>query len=77
MMAIAVGIITLSFFVSSWMIIHFGINPDSGGRPPSDSMVSRMAVVSKGVLFHVWDRDSVVVVELNMNIMNVVVVSRM
>lgn len=59
------------------MIIHFGMNPDSGGRPPSDSIVSRMAVVSRGILFHVWDRDSVVVVELSMNIMNVVVVSKM
>lgn len=59
------------------MIIHFGMNPDSGGRPPSDSIVSRTAVVSRGILFHVWDRDSVVVVELSMNIMNVVVVSKM
>lgn len=59
------------------MIIHFGMNPDSGGRPPSDSIVSRTAVVSRGILFHVWDRDSVVVVELSINIMNVVVVSKM
>lgn len=76
-MAIVVGMIMLSFFVSSWIIIHFGRNPDSGGRPPSDNIVARMAVVSRGVLFHVWDRDSVVVVEFNMNITNVVVVSRM
>lgn len=53
MTAMMVGIITLSFFVSSWMIIHFGMNPDSGGRPPSDNVVSRMAVVSRGILFHV------------------------
>lgn len=76
-MAIVVGMIMLSFFVSSWIIIHFGRNPDSGGRPPSDNIVVRMAVVSRGVLFHVWDKDSVVVVEFNMNITNVVVVSRM
>lgn len=75
-MAMVVGIIMLSFFVSSWIIIHFGRNPDSGGRPPNDSIVVRIAVVSRGVLFHVWDRDSVVVVEFSMNIRNVVVVSR-
>ena len=45
------------------MIIHFGKNPDSGGRPPSDSIVIRRAVVSRGVLFHMWDRDSVVAEE--------------
>lgn len=76
-MAMVVGIIMLSFFVSSWIIIHFGRNPDSGGRPPSDSIVVRIAVVSRGVLFHVWDRDSVVVVEFSMNITNVAVVIRM
>lgn len=58
------------------MIIHFGKNPDSGGRPPSDSIVIRRAVVSRGVLFHMWDRDSVVVEESSMNTENVVVVSR-
>ena len=31
MIAIRVGKIMLSFFVISWIIIHFGINPDSGG----------------------------------------------
>lgn len=76
-MAMVVGIIMLSFFVSSWIIIHFGRNPDSGGRPPSDSIVVRIAVVSRGVLFHVWDSDSVVVVEFSMNITNVAVVIRM
>lgn len=59
------------------MIIHFGKNPDSGGRPPSDNIVARIVVVSRGVLFHVWDRDSVVVVEFSINIVNVVVVRRM
>lgn len=58
------------------MIIHFGRKPDSGGRPPSDNIVVKMVVVSSGVLFHAWDRDSVVVVEFNMNIINVVVVNR-
>lgn len=58
------------------MIIHFGRKPDSGGRPPSDNIVVKTVVVSSGVLFHAWDRDSVVVVEFNMNIINVVVVNR-
>ena len=31
MIAIRVGKIMLSLFVISWIIIHFGINPDSGG----------------------------------------------
>lgn len=75
-MAIRVGRMMLSFFVSSWMIIHFGRNPVSGGRPPSDSMIVRMDAVSTGVLFHRCDRDSVVVDELVINSMKVVVVIR-
>ena len=43
------------------MIIHLGMNPDSGGRPPMDSKVIRISVVVRGVLFHVWESDSVVV----------------
>lgn len=43
------------------MIIHFGINPDSGGRP-IDNGVMRMEVVIMGILFYVC--DSVVVTEL-------------
>lgn len=37
------------------MIIHFGRNPDSGGSS-SDSIFAGMTVVSRSVLFHVWDR---------------------
>lgn len=62
-MAIKVGTISISFFVSSWMIIHLGVNPDSGGSPPIESRVSIVKVVVIGILFHVWDKDSVVVVE--------------
>lgn len=72
MMAMDVGRIMLLFFVSSWMIIHFGINPDSGGKPPRDNMVIRMSEVTRGVLFHMWDSDSVVVEELSINSINVV-----
>ena len=63
-----VGRITLSFFVISWMIIHF----DRGGGPPIDKTVTRTRTVITGVLFHVCDSDRVVVVELAINIVNIV-----
>lgn len=62
-MAINVGRIMLLFFVSSWMISHLGMNPDSGGRPPRDSRVVRISVVIRGFLFHVFESDRVVVEE--------------
>lgn len=67
-----VGKIMLSFFVISWMIIHFGINPDSGGSPPIDRRVMRTRIVMMGALFHVCDNDRVVVVELAINSVNMV-----
>ena len=39
------------------------MNPDSGGSPLIESRVSMVRVVIIGVLFHVCDNDSVVVVE--------------
>lgn len=72
MIAIRVGRIRLSFFVNSWMIIHFGINPDRGGSPPMDRRVARIRMVIMGVLFHVCDNDRVVVVELAINMVNIV-----
>lgn len=71
-MASNVGIMIISFLVNSWMIIHFGMNPESGGRPPRDIINTRMSEVIKGVLFHVCDRDDVVVVELYINSIKVV-----
>ena len=50
------GIIRMSFFVSSWIIIHLGINPDSGGSPPIKSRVSMVRVVIMGVLFVCFSR---------------------
>lgn len=44
-----------------------GINPERGGRPPIDSMRSNTSEVARGNLFHIWDRDSVVVEELCIN----------
>ena len=52
-MAISVGKIMLLFFVISWLIIHLGMNPDSGGSPPIDSRVARVTAVIIGILFHV------------------------
>ena len=59
------------------MIIHFGMKPESGGRPPRDIISTRINEVIRGVLFHVCDRDDVVVVELCMNNMKVVSVMMM
>lgn len=70
--AIKVGRIRLSFFVISWIIIHFGINPDSGGSPPIDIRVIRTRTVITGMLFQVCDSDRVVVVELAINSVNIV-----
>ena len=54
------------------MIIHFGINPDSGGSLPIDRSVMITRTVIMGALFHVCDSDRVVVVELAMNSVNMV-----
>lgn len=48
----SVAIIRQLFFISSVMIIHFGKNPVSGGRPPRDSNISEIIVSIAGVLFH-------------------------
>ena len=53
------------------MIIRLGIKLDNRGSPPKDSIRIRIMEVIRGSLFHVWDRDSVVVDELNVNSMNV------
>ena len=47
----SVAIIRQLFFISSVMIIHFGKNPVSGGRPPRDSNISEIIVSIAGVLF--------------------------
>lgn len=73
-MAIIVGRMMLLFFVSSWMIIHFGRKPVSGGRPPRDSRVVSMITVIRGILFQVWaiDRVVVVVVMRSINMVSVI-----
>lgn len=51
-----------------------GKKPVNGGSPPRDSRVINVIVVISGVLFHVCERDNVVVDELVMNSINIVVV---
>lgn len=58
------------------MIIHLGMNPVNGGNPPNDNRVVNVIVTIIGVLFHICDKDSVVVDELVMNSINIVVVIR-
>lgn len=76
MIAIIVGKMMLLFFVSSWIIIHLGMNPERGGRPPSESIVVKISVEIIGILFQRSDSDSVVVDELKCNSINTVIVSR-
>lgn len=70
-MAMNMGMTIISFFVNSWIIIHLGIKPERGGRPPSDSISARISEAISGNLFHVWDSDNVVVDRLYMNSINV------
>lgn len=51
-MAIIVVKIMLLFFSNSVMIIHFGMNPVRGGRPPKDMRVTDIINNIVGVLFH-------------------------
>lgn len=70
----SVGVKILLLFVISWMIIHFGRNPVSGGRPPKDIMIVKIIMVMNGSLFHICDNEAVVVVELIMSSVKVVTV---
>lgn len=67
--------IILLFFVSSCTIIHLGKKPVSGGSPPKDSKEIRIVMVIVGVLFHRFDRASVVVLVLMFSIVNMATVS--
>ena len=53
MITISVDKIMLLFFVISWIIIHLGMNPDSGGSPPIDSRAARVRVVIIGIVSYV------------------------
>lgn len=56
------------------MISHFGINPVNGGRPPRDSIIIRISIVTIGSLFHICDKEVVVVVEFIINSIKAVIV---
>ena len=47
----------------SWIIIHLGINPRKGGRPPSDKRFMGMSIASN-ILFFLWFKTSDIVKEL-------------
>lgn len=66
----------LSFFTISWIMAHLGKNPVSGGNPPNDSKVNIMALVSTGIVFQVFVKDSVVVFVFIINMRNNDSVSR-
>lgn len=56
------------------MVIHFGINPVSGGRPPMDRRVVAISGISQVNLFQVRDSIKVVVFEFRFRARNAVVV---
>lgn len=66
-------------FVSSCRISHFGINPDNGGRPPSDSRVIR-AMIDRSGDFDDDDAIELIFVELNVlnskNVVRVIIIYR-
>lgn len=47
------------------------MKPDNGGSPPRDSIKIEIMEVIRGNLFHMWDKDRVVVDEFNVNSMKV------
>lgn len=66
-MANSVDVMIISFFVLSWMIIHFGVNLESGKRTSRDSIYVKLSEVIRSILFHVCEREYVVLAELYMN----------
>lgn len=76
-MAISVAVIVELFFRSSEMIAHFGRNPVSGGRPPSDSRIKEVMVRIIGVLFHRSEIELIVVDEFIMRLINIGIVKVM
>lgn len=56
------------------MIAHFGKKPVRGGSPPKDNIVVKISVLISGSLFHVWDKEFIVVTEFSINSIKVVIV---
>lgn len=77
MVAMMKGMIRLLFIVSSWMVIHLGRKPVSGGRPPRDMRVDVISGMSWIDLFQVRVNVRIVVFEFRLRIRNMVVVRMM
>lgn len=60
--------------MSSLIISHFGINPVSGGRPPSDIRIIIEVVSSVGLLVQVVPRSVMVFVAVKISVRNMAVV---
>lgn len=60
-----------SCFVSSCRISHFGINPVSGGRPPSERRTRGVRVVMAGAFVHEVASELILVALLSLKIRNV------
>ncbi|EPJ15064.1 Uncharacterised protein [Chlamydia abortus] len=71
------GMIKLLFIASSWIVIHLGRKPVSGGKPPRDIRVNIVSGMSWGDLFQVRDSVRVVVFEFRLRNRNMVVVRAM
>lgn len=59
------------------MIIHLGMKPECGGRPPSDNINMKVSDLIRGSLLHVWDNGNFDVDAFYINNMNVVSVFMM
>lgn len=73
-MAINVDSIEQLFFSNSEMMVHFGRNPVSGGRPPRDKRISEVIIGIVGALFHRSETELIVVEEFNVSVINIGIV---
>lgn len=68
--------VILCLIISS-KIIHFGINPDIGGRPPSDSKIIIINEVSEMFLAHevaillILVEDMLIIIKNNADVINI------
>lgn len=56
---------------SSCRISHFGMNPDSGGRPPRERRARAAVVAIMGVFDQLVDSVLIFVVCISLNVMNI------
>lgn len=60
------------WLVNSWIINHFGTNPESGGRPPKERRVKSESAVVIGVLDHEVAKEEIFVDEIVFSVRNMV-----